>query len=338
MTQYYLHHADNHTNNLQPSLQQYRLTNIIMALTLASFIRLTVLFASSSYRVSALSMGNIANEQPTLSSLLDRSQRLREKLYGNDSVPSFVSDKAQLSYPSSSYMMAPDPRSTSTKTVSRGFCNWLLPNFIMIGQYPGMTPESNGPSQKECNIHIKNMVCDANVTLFCCLQSEVPCQSDDAGWKSDEVYLEQYYRREFPRPFTRYGGIAQELTNKPIQFLFNPIEDLSVPSCNNSLLDLLSRLIQYMEENNTEDGSNVIYIHCWGGRGRAGLIGSCLVSLLFPELSPTQVLDFVQSAYSTRAGAESMPLGLRQSPQTEQQRMFVKEFVNFVKEKSLSEK
>lgn len=280
-------------------------------------------------------MGNIANEPPTLSSLLNRSQNLREKLYGIDSLPSFISDTAQLSYPSSSYMMAPDPRNKSTKSVPRGFCNWLFPNIIMIGQYPGMTPESNGPSRKECNIHIKNMVCDANITLFCCLQSEVPCQSDDSGWKTDEVYLEQYYRREFPRPFTRYGALAQELTNRPVQFLFNPIEDLSVPSCNNSLINLLSGLIEYVEGNNAEDGSNAIYIHCWGGRGRAGLIGSCLTSLFFPELSPIQVLDFVQSGYSTRAGTESMPLGLRRSPQTEPQRLFVKEFVNLVNEQSL---
>jgi alanine transaminase len=249
---------------------------------------------------------------------------MRQSFFGTDILPSFISETDQLAYPSSSYMMRPDPRGEEKNTVSRGFCNWLLPNALMIGQYPGMTPESNGPSQKECSIHIENMVSDAKITLFCCLQSEVPCQLDDVAWASD-VYLEPYYRREFPRPFTRYSTIAQALAERPIKFIHNPIEDLSVPTCNSSLLNLLSQLIQHFEE-----GGNAIYLHCWGGRGRAGLIGSCLVSLIFPELSSKQVLDLVQKAYSTRAGANSMPSGLRRSPQTEQQLSFVKEFVTLV--------
>ena len=180
------------------------------------------------------------------------------------------------------------------------------------------------------------MVRDAKISLFCCLQSEVPCQSDNIGWgEENEVYLEPYYRREFPRPFTRYGTIAQELAgDRMIEFVHNPIEDLSVPTCNNSLLNLLSRLIRHLEEetDTNDNGENAIYIHCWGGRGRAGLIGSCLISLLFPELSSNRVLDFVQSAYSTRAGADFMPRDLRRSPQTEQQRSFVIEFVSLVHE------
>ena len=117
----------------------------------------------------------------------------------------------------------------------------------MIGQYPGMTPESNGPSQKECNLHIENMMCDANISLFCCLQSEVPCQSDTQGWKSGEVYLEPYYMREFPRPFARYSTIVQGFTDQKVTFIHNPIEDLNVPTCNSSLLNLLSCLIQHLE-------------------------------------------------------------------------------------------
>ena len=277
-------------------------------------------------RASQLFMSSTEAESPTIATLLDRSRQLREKLYRNDALPSFFSDTNQLSYPSSSYMMSPDPRSKSTKSVSRGFCNWLVPNVVMIGQYPGMTPESNGPSQKECNVHIQNMVCDANISLFCCLQSEVSCQTDDNAWASGGIYLEPYYRREFPRPFTRYSTIAQEM-NREVQFVHNPIEDLNVPTCNASLLNLLSRLIQHLEAD--RDG-NAMYIHCWGGRGRAGLIGSCLVSLLFPELSSKQVLDHVQSAYSSRAGADAMPSVLSRSPQSEQQRLFVKEFVGLV--------
>mmetsp|Transcript_33505 Transcript_33505/g.72433 ORF Transcript_33505/g.72433 Transcript_33505/m.72433 type:complete len:112 (+) Transcript_33505:3-338(+) len=83
----------------------------------------------------------------------------------------------------------------TTTTVQRGYCNWLLPQTIMIGQYPGMTPELNGPSSKECRNHIEKMVQEAGITLFCCLQSEVPSQEDDIGWSNGDdgggmIYLE----------------------------------------------------------------------------------------------------------------------------------------------------
>lgn len=276
----------------------------------------------------------------TLSTLLNRAQTVRRKFYGdNDAPPSFLRDPTQLAYPSSAYVMKPDPRQRRADSVTRGFCNWLLPERVMIGQYPGMTPETNGPSSDECHGHIQSMVRDAGISLFCCLQTEVPDQLDDVGWGGEEdgscrdrVYLEPLsLRREFPRPFTRYGIIARELADRPIYFAHNPIEDLSVPTCNKSLLSLLSELIQHLEDNEMKDDcNNAIYIHCWGGRGRAGLVGSCLVSLLFPELSSNDVLKFVQDAYSTRLGAADMPVGLRRSPQTEQQRLFVREFVRLV--------
>lgn len=221
-------------------------------------------------------------------------------------------------------------------TVSRGFCNWLIPQAIMIGQYPGMTPESNGPSSKESQAHIQKMVRDANVSLFCCLQTEVPSQDDGLGWGGEfdgEVYLEpEYVRREFPRPFTRYGPSAQSFatTTRRLEFVHEPIEDLSIPeegvACS-STMSLLSRLLHHLEEGGDD---RTIYLHCWGGRGRAGLIGSCLASLLFPELSSKEILGWVQRGYDTRYGAESMRDGLKSSPQTQQQRWFVKEFVKTV--------
>lgn len=283
---------------------------------------------------------NDNDSAPTIPSLIQRAQRIRAQLYGDtNSLPSFLSRPSELAYPST-YHMEPDTRFRRGKASQRGYCNWLIPNTIMIGQYPGMTPESNGPSLNESNRHIEHILQSANISLFCCLQTEVPSQLDDAGWSStssegkDQVYLEPMsVRREFPRPFTRYSNIAQALTDEQLVFLHNPIEDLSVPSCNDDILNLLSALLEHLEidqHNTTATTKNTISIHCWGGRGRAGLIGSCLASLLFPELSSEAILDWVQSGYNTRAGAEAMPEGLKRSPQTEQQRLFVREFIDLV--------
>ena len=281
----------------------------------------------------------VIDESLAVGALLQRAHNVRAKLYQDNysaaatDLPSYIQDVSQLSYPSSVYNMETDNSILNTnknKVVQRGFCNWLIPQTIMIGQYPGMTPETNGPSSNECQLHIQNTVQDAGISLFCCLQTEVPSQEDEVGWNKDgkdEVYLEPYHRRDFPRPFTRYGPLAQSFAKdtSSLSFLHKPIEDLSVPTCNRSMLALLSTLLQHLEHEN-----QAIYLHCWGGRGRAGLIGSCLASLLFPELSSRDILDWVQRGYDTRMGAANMQGGLKRSPQTEQQRLFVREFVDIV--------
>lgn len=273
----------------------------------------------------------------TIDNLLQRAQTIRSE-YG-DSTPSFIFDHEQLAYPKSSYEMKLKNEGilqrrrknskSSSMTVKRGFCNWLIPQRIMIGQYPGMTPESNGPTSKESQMHVANMVQDAKINQFCCLQTEVPSQSDDVEWDASggKVYLDPTLRREFPRPFTRYGPLAQTLSDSSVEFLHSPIEDLGTPSCNDSLLRLLSALLHHLEAS----ADKTIYLHCWGGRGRAGLIGACTASLIFPELTSQEILAWVQGGYDTRAGAKAMHRGLRRSPQTEQQREFVREFVTLVK-------
>lgn len=211
----------------------------------------------------------------------------------------------------------------------RGFCNWLIPGRLMIGQYPGCTPESNGPSSDEVEKHIRLIVQGAGINFFCCLQSEVPAQTDFKVWEKQggQVFLNDYLRDDFPRPFTHYAPLVQSAASSivddgsdEIEFLHYPIEDLSVPDSKPIQL-LLTQLLEAM------DNGKVIYLHCWGGRGRAGLVGACLVSLLFPELDAKAVLDLVQSGYDSRAGASKMPLPLSRSPQTKQQRDFVRKFV-----------
>ena len=318
-------------------------------------------FFSSSSRIDEGSIESTSDTpQPSISSLMKEAKQVRDKLYGKNKddatkslLPSFIHDlSTQLCYPSSTYdMIITDNGNNNKKTsVQRGYCNWLLPNKLMIGSYPGMTPEINGPTQQESRRHIQNMVQNAKITLFCCLQSEVPCQMDDSGWKAtkqiemdselgneDVIYLEpDCLRREFPRPFTRYGPLAQSFSStSSVEFLHSPIDDLGVPSCNTKLFSLLSNLLNHLQLDDDKCGSTddrAIYLHCWGGRGRAGLVGACLTSLLFPELSSTLILDWIQCGYDSRRGAESMAHGLTRSPQTKEQRLFVEEFVAFVHE------
>lgn len=64
----------------------------------------------------------------------------------------------------------------------------------------------------------------------------------------------------------------------------------------------------------------VVYLHCWGGRGRAGTVGAAFLASLY-GLSAEQALERVQKAFDTRND------GGRKSPETNEQIEFVTDFV-----------
>ena len=179
----------------------------------------------------------------------------------------------------------------------------------------------------EVEEHIRMIVQDAGVNLFCSLQSEIPAQTDYTLWEENggQVFLSEYLRGEFSQPFTHYAPMVKQAANdshdgiEP-EFLHYPIEDLSIPN-SGPIQHLLAQLLQAIEND------KVVYLHCWGGRGRAGLVGASVLSLVYPELDSRAILDLVQSGYDSRVGAFEMPPPLSRSPQTEEQRQFVRMFV-----------
>lgn len=220
----------------------------------------------------------------------------------------------------------------------RGFCNWLIPNLIMVGQYPGQVPEVGGPTADEVRHFLECITSTGeegnNVRLFCSLQSELPSQDDYATWNAKDgmIFLEpESVRRRFPHPFTHYAPVVKELLlgqeNDDPTFLHSPIKDLNVPSSQEPLQKLLLQLLDFMVIKEDSGGGGAIYLHCWGGRGRAGLVGSCLLSLIWPSLTAEDILERVQTGYASRLGHDRMPSGLARSPQTSEQRDFVTQFV-----------
>ncbi len=236
------------------------------------------------------------------------------------------------------------PSSYEQEYGSRGFCNWLIPNYVMIGQYPGQTPENHGPREDEVLSHIDRIVNRGRIRFFISLQSEVPCQDDDAAWiaSGGKVRLSiDGGREDFPNYFSHYAplvrdalGVNVDALNSEVSFAHSPILDLNTPN-SSSLILLLSKILDYLDGGEcceeVEFKRNALYIHCWGGRGRAGLVGACLLALIFPELDSDGCLEWVQSGYDSRNGSASMPIGLRRSPQTMKQRNFLKSFVQTLK-------
>ena len=170
---------------------------------------------------------------------------------------------------------------------------------------------------------------DAGVDAFACLQAEVPPQEVASRWPAGGVPLGGSSGERFPGAFQPYAPVANRLAaaagRAPPTYLHHGIEDLSVPADAARLRRLLDALLAHYE-----GGGAAIYVHCWGGRGRAGLVGSALCALMWPSLGGEAVLESVQRGYDSRAGAEAMPAALRRSPQTDSQRDFVRRFARAV--------
>eukprot|EP00903_Cladosiphon_okamuranus_P011860 g11141.t1 len=101
-----------------------------------------------------------------------------------------------------------------------------------------------------------------------------------------------------------------------------PIPDLSPAENTEFLAGLVDQLESLVAV------GKVPFIHCWAGRGRTGLVASCLLGRLYPELSAEQALSRVDAYYRTR-GTVAIGKTCRVSPETpeqeEQARLFFKD-------------
>jgi hypothetical protein len=117
----------------------------------------------------------------------------------------------------------------------------------------------------------------------------------------------------------------------------------------------LQELIDLLEQR--LDAGEKLYVHCWGGRGRAGTVGACLLSKRY-NIAAEEALQRVQQSFDTRQDGGKLlclHVGLcsqcvpvwwacnhqdppsdlfichcagRLSPETAEQRQFVIDYVN----------
>lgn len=222
-----------------------------------------------------------------------------------------------------------------TATGFSDFANWLIPGRVLLGRYPFVEP-ARIRKRTEGEAMIRQII-TAGATTFVCLQAEVPCQSEmriggEGGYLpyrpsatimasslSAPPSLEEVGALRTPEldrylPPRRLGPSAYQLRKRiEIQFVHCPIVDLSVPEPDRLRL-LLADLAERLES------GEQLYIHCWGGRGRAGTVGACLLAHLY-GLSAEEALTRVQRAFDTRQDEG------RRSPETEEQRAFVTSFI-----------
>ena len=99
-----------------------------------------------------------------------------------------------------------------------------------------------------------------------------------------------------------------------------PIRDVSVPKSMDEVRKLVKRIIKIVS-NNPEAK---VYIHCWGGVGRTGLIVGCLLGELYNLCSDEAISKLEQLFLACPKSAK------RDTPDTIEQREFIAQYVRCV--------
>lgn len=230
------------------------------------------------------------------------------------------------------------------------YANWLIPGHLLLGRYPFCEP-SRCKTRDHGEIQLKQLL-DAGVTTFVCLQDELPPQDKMriggvngflpyratvqllAASMSGPPPMQSLHELRTPdldkflpprrkgrkdeaaveAAAAAQGGVAAPYGQRlETEFMHCPIVDLGLPT-EQQTLELCQQLEACLR------AGKVVYLHCWGGRGRAGTIGACLLGKAY-GLQAAEALERVQRAFDTRLD-EGRP-----SPETAEQSQFVKDFI-----------
>lgn len=198
----------------------------------------------------------------------------------------------------------PDLDDPEVLMASHGFseaANWLIPGHVLVGANP---TKGRGSSLNR----LVPIICDAGCTTLVSLQEELPpIDSADPEW---------LYRPE------NYCTDAEACAAEPPAFVHYPIADLHPASSIEWLINAVDELAERVRRGER------LYIHCFAGRGRTGLVACCLLGVLYEGIDAKEALDRVGAYYRLRVGynAGQGRAADGMSPETEPQREQVREF------------
>ena len=155
---------------------------------------------------------------------------------------------------------------------------WVIENKFLAGEYP------RTPDEKSSKAKIQALI-DAGVTSFIDLTEE-----------RDNLFPYSYLLA----PFKSVGVSYQRF----------PIRDVSVPESKE-----LTSSILYAIDNMIRD-EKIVYVHCWGGVGRTGLIVGCW--LVRNGMDGKAALLKLRELWN-----ECPKSSIRKSPDTEEQEKYI---------------
>ena len=160
--------------------------------------------------------------------------------------------------------------------------NWLIPGLIMCGHYPGSCPSRPATesvvAERLAGIH------NAGICTFVCLQEELPPQ--DTRWPQDGIPKRGSISERAILATGHFHNYAEH-AESGANFCHFGLSDMQTAASLDALDEIVCDLQRRVE------AGDKLYLHCWGGRGRTGLVAACLLGALYAEIDAASALRLV---------------------------------------------
>ena len=195
--------------------------------------------------------------------------------------------------------------------------NWVIKGELLAGAFPGYV------SDKE-NEEILTKILNCGVSTFVSLQKEYDNNNPEENWKNN-IGLRPYFK-DAEKMIKEKGSYPNLNTSvEKLTLIHEPIKDCDTID-DNITIKLAKKLVKAIYD------GEVIYLHCWGGHGRTGVI-LCIMLHLIYELTADDALYLCQKLHDFR-----IETCFVSSPQTQKQRLQVVRIINALQiEKELTE-
>lgn len=175
-----------------------------------------------------------------------------------------------------------DPRKTHYQVPGVSIAHWSIPSHLIVGACP--VPQKNTPfpysNNKYLETHTRTILTtltrDHQVSSYMSLMAEC---DDENGTTSS--------------PFRPYSKLDLPIVNPGAKFYKLGIKDCNVTK-DEDILAFVDQAIHLLQSGER------VYLHCWGGHGRAGTV-NCLILCRVYGMSASDALDYCQFIHDCRA-------------------------------------
>jgi protein-tyrosine phosphatase len=180
--------------------------------------------------------------------------------------------------------------------------NWVVKGKLIAGAFPGFTEDDK-------NVESLTQILNSGVSLFACLQKEYDNEIPEEFWKKNKG-LRPYFKDVEKMIANKEEYTNLETNIEKAIFIHEKIRDCDIAD-DDTTIKLAKKLVKAIYD------GEVVYLHCWGGHGRTGVIVCIMLHLMY-KLTSHESLLLCQKLHNMRL----FDLGVS-SPQTFQQRIQV---------------
>lgn len=195
--------------------------------------------------------------------------------------------------------------------------NWVIKGELLVGAFPGYV------NDKE-NEEILTKILNCGVSTFVSLQKEYDNNNPEENWKNN-IGLRPYFKDAEKMIKEKHLYPNLNTSVEKLTLFHEPIKDCDTID-DDKTVNLAKKLVKAIYD------GEVIYLHCWGGHGRTGVI-VCIMFHLMYGLIADEAIYLCQKLHDFRVETCFVT-----SPQTQKQRLQVIRIINALQiEKELTE-